>query len=107
MGALSAAKKIAVVDAPPDTTEFVGYGCVEGSARIVRIKPSSSGRLKLALDRTPFYAESGGQIGDQGTLVVDGVTLTVADTTKQSGIFWHDVATDKMADSLLGKTVWR
>ncbi|MGE0482970.1 MAG: alanine--tRNA ligase [Gammaproteobacteria bacterium] len=44
----------------------------------------------VVLDRTPFYAESGGQVGDRGELqAVDGGTFVVADTRKQGGLFLH------------------
>ncbi len=46
--------------------------------------------VQIVLDRTPFYAESGGQVGDTGVLTADGVKVIVKDTTKNSvGVFAH------------------
>ena len=45
--------------------------------------------IGLALDRTPFYAESGGQTGDTGTLTGDGVEFVVADTQKDGDLWIH------------------
>ena len=93
------------VDDAPAISEFVGYDCTDYTARIVRVTSLGGKRLKLALDKTPFYAESGGQIGDQGTLAGEGFTLKVLNTTKNAGIFWHEVESELDAGSMLGKTV--
>jgi alanyl-tRNA synthetase len=83
--------ELALPDAP-ETTEFTGYTCTDGEARIVRIRDLGEGRLRVALDRTPFYAESGGQTGDHGTLTLpDGAVLEVVNTTKSAGTFWHEI----------------
>ncbi|HEY3265587.1 MAG TPA: alanine--tRNA ligase [Armatimonadota bacterium] len=65
-------------------TEFVGYDTVETSATVLGIVDGN----RAILDRTPFYAESGGQIGDQGTLG----PATVVNTVKIGSIFLHEFA---------------
>ncbi|MGQ0670318.1 MAG: alanine--tRNA ligase [Actinomycetota bacterium] len=68
-------------------TEFVGYGSTEADGRIVALL-SAAGRSELAgegeevrlvLDRTPFYAESGGQVGDEGILRTSGGAVRITD----------------------------
>jgi len=103
-GSVVAGEGLAVNDAPA-VTEFIGYGCTEGEGRIVRIMPVSPNHFKIALDKTPFYAESGGQTGDKGILEGDGFALSVLNTTKNAGVFWHSVETDVSASSLLGQKV--
>jgi alanyl-tRNA synthetase len=103
-GGVSGADEIAIDDAP-GSTHFIGYTCTEGSGRIVRIRASGPGRLKVALDVTPFYAESGGQAGDHGVLKGTEFELQVSNTTKSSGTFWHDVTTDLDPSELIGKQV--
>jgi alanyl-tRNA synthetase len=103
-GAISGAEEIAAEGAPA-TTQFTGYGETCGSGRIVRVRPLGSDRMKVALDSTPFYAESGGQTGDQGVLNSVSFELTVTNTTKSAGIFWHDVKTDLRPEQLLGQLV--
>ncbi len=69
-------------------TEFLGYVQAEAVARVLSIlsegepvdRADTGGEVEVFLDRTPFYAESGGQIGDTGVLVTDTGKSTVTDT---------------------------
>jgi alanyl-tRNA synthetase len=62
------------------TTEFVGREVFSLDARIVGVVPAADGTVSVFLDQTPFYAESGGQVGDTGTFDGPGFTGTVTDT---------------------------
>ena len=85
----------ATADTPREVA-FVGYDelTVEG-ARILTTRTVGEGeeaRHEVVLDRTPFYAESGGQVGDTGTLTVGGETVAVLDTVKAAdGTILHVV----------------
>jgi len=79
-------------------TEFRGYDTLAETGKVVALyrdgtqvealKAGDAG--VVVLDRTPFYAESGGQVGDRGELVGSGGTFAVADTQKiQSEVFGH------------------
>ncbi|MEA2900267.1 MAG: alanyl-tRNA synthetase [Actinomycetota bacterium] len=63
--------------------QFTGYEETESQARIraVLAAPGVEGTLEVFLDRTPFYAEAGGQVGDTGTLTTATGSLEVLDTT--------------------------
>ncbi len=78
-----------------DDSDFVGYERtrVEGvSVRGVReVRSTDGSRFELILDATPFYAESGGQVGDTGTLVVGEDEIRVLDTQKRQGKIVHTV----------------
>ena len=69
------------------TTEFVGYLDDTAEARVLAVVPSAEEaadgdpRVEIFLDRTPFYAESGGQVGDRGTITTETGTAEVLDTT--------------------------
>ncbi|HUQ62569.1 MAG TPA: alanine--tRNA ligase [Acidimicrobiales bacterium] len=61
-------------------TEFTGYVESESQARVVAVL-EQAGNIEIFLDRTPFYAESGGQLGDTGIVHTDTGTAQVVDTT--------------------------
>ena len=62
-------------------TTFVGYDSLVGDGNVVSVLPVEDGRVELVLDRTPMYAESGGQVGDTGLVrTSDGGELRVTDT---------------------------
>jgi len=78
-------------------TEFTGYSATAGDAKVVALYKEGVAVEQLSegedgvviLDRTPFYAESGGQIGDSGYLTSGDVRFDVSDTTKTGGAFLH------------------
>ena len=77
--------------------QFTGYDETESQARILRyrhVKQKNREYYQLILDRTPFYAEMGGQIGDSGTLTdtATGEVIPVTDTRRENGVGVHIVA---------------
>jgi alanyl-tRNA synthetase len=62
-------------------TEFVGREESEAKATVLAVVPADDGTVSVFLDRTPFYAESGGQVGDTGTIATDTGRAEVVDTT--------------------------
>jgi alanyl-tRNA synthetase len=67
------------------TTEFTGYVEYETKARVLAVLSApgdaGEGKVEVFLDRTPFYAEGGGQVGDTGTITTDTGVVRVLDTT--------------------------
>nr|MBA3302834.1 alanine--tRNA ligase [Acidimicrobiia bacterium] len=63
------------------TTDFVGREQGESESRVVGAYRSDGGDLEVFLDRSPFYAEAGGQVGDTGVLLCGGARFEVLDTT--------------------------
>ena len=77
---------------PSHQTCFVGYDTLDIETKILRYRSVSSAQGKhyeLVLAETPFYAEAGGQLGDQGILYVGEEKLSVRDTQKREGIIVH------------------
>ncbi|MBS63178.1 alanine--tRNA ligase [Salinisphaera sp.] len=78
-------------------TEFIGYTETRGRAQVVSLVQNEQPVDRLGagdegvvvLDRTPFYGESGGQLGDHGVIDADGARFVVTDTQKQNGVFLH------------------
>jgi alanyl-tRNA synthetase len=74
-------------------TEFVGYTSEVAEGNIVAIikdgaavnEANAGDEVSILLNQTPFYGESGGQMGDSGTFTADGVKVTVTDTIKSVG----------------------
>ena len=91
------------VSSSKDKTNFIGYttGSLDGgNVQAVRTLENDKGEKQhhVMLDQTPFYAESGGQMGDTGSLTVGDDTLQVLDTVKEDGYFIHIV--DKLPSTL-------
>ena len=80
-----------------NATEFLGYTEPRSTAKIeallVEGKPvdsaSAGAEVQVILDKTPFYAESGGQIGDRGYLTGDDLLIRIEDVQKESAMFVH------------------
>jgi alanyl-tRNA synthetase len=78
-------------------TDFLGYTTTEVQAKVIALYKDGQAVEQLGegeqgvviLDRTPFYAESGGQVGDSGFLQAGAVRFDVRDTTKTGGAFLH------------------
>ncbi len=77
-------------------TEFVGYNGIRANAKVLAlivdemsVEEVSEGDVTVILDRTPFYGEGGGQVGDTGALMMEGTVLNVSDTQKSDGVFIH------------------
>ena len=84
-------------------TDFTGYSESKGSAKVEKIFVDgaevdrlSAGQNGVVLfDQTPFYAESGGQIGDSGRISGPGLAATIVDTTKQADVHLHHVTVEQ------------
>ncbi|MGI4732074.1 MAG: alanine--tRNA ligase [Janthinobacterium lividum] len=79
------------------STEFTGYAADTGEAQVValvrdgeRVDHATAGEtVSVVVNQTPFYGESGGQVGDAGTMASDGgLRARVSDTSKQLGRIW-------------------
>jgi alanyl-tRNA synthetase len=76
------------------STNFVGYTQTEAEAKVLKYrKVTAKGKtsFQLVLTKTPFYAESGGQVGDTGMLFFEGEEVPVVDTKKENDLIIHFV----------------
>ncbi len=86
-----------------DKTEFLGYTDLTSPAQVMaliadgkQVEDAETGtQVQIVLDKTPFYGESGGQIGDRGYLTGDNVVVRIEDVQKQNNIFVHFGAVEK------------
>jgi alanyl-tRNA synthetase len=84
-----------VIIQPDVETEFMGYEHDVADSHIVRyrqVKTKNKSEYHIVLDRTPFYAESGGQVGDTGYLISATEQIEVLDTKKENDLILHIVA---------------
>ncbi|MDD6266194.1 MAG: alanine--tRNA ligase [Clostridia bacterium] len=79
-------------------TEFTGYTENQSSACVIglfnaetteAVDNATEGKVIVVLDKTPFYGEGGGQVGDTGIIATDNASLKVLDTKKHDGVFMH------------------
>lgn len=80
-------------------TKFVGYETTEADVEIIKyrkIKTKSKEIYQLVFDQTPFYAESGGQVGDTGFIESEGRKYFITDTKKENNLIVHFA--DKLPD---------
>ena len=71
---------------------FVGYDNLEVQTKILKyrkVKGKGKELFQIVLDTTPFYAESGGQVGDSGSLTVNGSRIQIIDTKKENDLIIH------------------
>lgn len=80
-----------------NVTDFVGYTQPTATAKVEVIliggvsqeEADAGTSVQIVLDKTPFYAESGGQIGDRGYISGDGIVIRIEDVKKESDFFVH------------------
>jgi len=85
------------LDAPLHATEFLGYTAASSTSQVAALlvggqavdAAEAGAEVQVVLDQTPFYAESGGQIGDRGYLSGDEVVVRIHDVQKDGDVFVH------------------
>jgi alanyl-tRNA synthetase len=89
-----------------DFSEFIGYDSLETKTHILRyrkVKAKGKEGYQLVLSATPFYAESGGQVGDTGTLTAANWQINITDTKKENNLIIH--FTDAFPADLSGEII--
>ncbi len=88
---------------PEETTEFIGYDHTSAEVRIIKYRKVSQKQkyfFQLVLNKTPFYPEGGGQVGDKGILRNETSTISIFDTKKENNLIIH--LTEKIPTELSG-----
>jgi alanyl-tRNA synthetase len=111
-GADAWAGENSLLDGVPET-EFLGYETMQAEAKVLavlkdgeRVESATAGDdVAVVLDRTPFYGEGGGQVGDTGSLESDGAVLKVTGTTKNHAKNYLHRASVRAGTIRTGETV--
>lgn len=88
------------------TNKFVGYDSLEAKASVLKyrkVKAKGKELYQVVLDITPFYAESGGQVGDKGEIIVNSEKIKVIDTKRDNDLIIH--FTESIPSSLTGEVL--
>jgi len=88
------------------SNKFIGYDSLETHSKIIKyrkVKAKGKESYQLVLDQTPFYAESGGQVGDTGTLEINNSPLVINNTKKENDLIIHFA--DSIPANLTGTVV--
>jgi len=86
--------------------EFIGYDSLESETEVIKyrkVKAKGKESYQIILGITPFYAESGGQVGDTGKLIIDNETIEVTGTKKENDLIIH--YTDKIPADFSGSVI--
>ncbi len=95
-----------IIDESVETSQFVGYDYLDYDSKIIRyrkVKEKKNEFFQLVLDKTPFYAESGGQVGDRGYLQFGETRIEVLDTKKENDLSVHIVK--KLPEDINGEFI--
>ncbi|AYD49147.1 alanine--tRNA ligase [Arachidicoccus soli] len=87
-------------------TSFVGYNDLLTYTKVVKyrkVKTKGKTQYQIVLEQTPFYAESGGQVGDTGELLINDEILIITDTKKENGETIH--FTTQLAEDMSGEVI--
>ena len=83
---------VSAIDGKTVESEFVGWDFTEYECHILRYRKVVQKKqtyYQIVLDKTPFYAEMGGQVGDQGVIVSEFETIDIIDTRSENGLTIH------------------
>jgi alanyl-tRNA synthetase len=88
------------------TNKFIGYDTLEAKTKVSKyrkVKAKGKESFQIVLETTPFYAESGGQVGDTGKLIIGKEELLITDTKKENELIIH--FTDSIPSDLSGEVI--